>query len=115
MGKFYMSYLNPKNSVKIGLQLGLTDPVCGLNMGQTAEVLAKEFGITRREQDEFALASHQRAIAGRAVLKQEIVAVIPPPKFKGAVEVDNGPRENQTMEALAKLRPVFDRNAGTVT
>ena len=115
MGKFYMSYLNPKKSVKIGLQLGLTDPVCGLNMGQTAEVLAKEFGITRREQDEFALASHQRALAGREILKQEIVAVIPPPKFKSAVDVDNGPRENQTMEALAKLRPVFDRNAGTVT
>ena len=45
------------------LELGLTDPTCGLNMGQTAEVLAKEFGITRAEQDQFALASHQRAVA----------------------------------------------------
>ena len=42
------------------LELGLTDPTCGLNMGQTAEVLAKEFGIGREEQDRFALASHQR-------------------------------------------------------
>ena len=45
------------------LELGLTDPTCGLNMGQTAEVLAKEFAITRAEQDQFALTSHQRAVA----------------------------------------------------
>ncbi|MDE2028750.1 MAG: thiolase family protein, partial [Candidatus Omnitrophica bacterium] len=72
-------------SPRIGLQLGLTDPVCGLNMGQTAEVLAKEFGITRRQQDEFALGSHQKAIAGRAVLREEMVPVIPGPKYKEAV------------------------------
>jgi len=104
-------YLQPR----IGLQLGLTDPVCGLNMGQTAEVLAKEFGISRREQDELALTSHQRAIEGRPLLREEIVPVIPAPKFKTVVEHDNGPRENQTMEALAKLRPYFDRRSGTVT
>jgi len=100
---------------KIGLQLGLTDPVCGLNMGQTAEVLAKEFGITRREQDEFSLASHQKAIAGRAILREEIVPVIPGPKYKEAVLDDNGPREGQTIEALAKLKPFFERGTGTVT
>ncbi|MDE1920310.1 MAG: thiolase family protein [Candidatus Omnitrophica bacterium] len=99
----------------IGLQLGLTDPVCGLNMGQTAEVLAKEFGITRRAQDEFALASHQKAIAGRALLREEIVPVIPGPKYKEAVMDDNGPRDGQTMEALAKLKPFFERGTGTVT
>jgi acetyl-CoA acetyltransferase family protein len=102
-------------SPRIGLQLGLTDPACGLNMGQTAEVLVKEFGITRREQDEFALTSHQRAIAGRAHLREEIVPVIPGPKFKEAVVDDNGPREGQTMEALAKLKPFFERGTGTVT
>ena len=100
---------------KIGLQLGLTDPVCGLNMGQTAEVLAKEFGITRREQDEFSLASHQKAIASRAILREEIVPVIPGPKYKEAVVDDNGPREGQTIEALAKLKPFFEKGTGTVT
>lgn len=111
LGRFRPKYLSPR----IGLQMGLTDPVCGLNMGQTAEVLAKEFGISRREQDEFALVSHQRAAAGRAVLKEEIVPVIPAPKYKKAVEIDNGPREHQTLEALAKLKPFFDRRSGTVT
>ena len=48
---------------RIGLQLGLTDPVCGLNMGDTAEVLAREFGITRELQDAFALESNTRAAA----------------------------------------------------
>jgi acetyl-CoA acetyltransferase family protein len=100
---------------QIGLQLGLTDPVCGLNMGQTAEVLAKEFGISREEQDEFSLISHQRAVAAREVLKEEIVPVIPGPKYKQAVEFDNGPRENQTLEALTKLKPFFDKYSGTVT
>ncbi len=100
---------------KIGLQLGLTDPVCGLNMGQTAEVLVKEFGITRREQDEFSLASHQKAIAARAILREEIVPVIPGPKYKEAVLDDNGPREGQTIEALAKLKPFFEKGTGTVT
>ncbi len=108
--------LRPKHfSPRIGLNLGLTDPVCGLNMGQTAEVLAKEFGISREEQDEFALMSHQRAMRGRAVLQEEIVPVIPSPKFKQVVEFDNGPRENQTLEALAKLKPIFDKYSGTVT
>lgn len=109
--QFRLKLLTPQ----IGLQLGLTDPVCGLNMGQTAEVLAKEFGISRREQDEFALASHLNALAAKDKLREEIVSVIPGPKFKAAVTDDNGPREGQTMEALAKLRPYFDRASGTVT
>jgi len=100
---------------RIGLQMGLTDPVCGLNMGQTAEVLVKEFGITRREQDEFALASHQKAIAAREILREEIIPVIPGPKYKEAVIDDNGPREGQTLEALAKLKPFFEKGTGTVT
>lgn len=98
-----------------GLALGLTDPVCGLNMGQTAEVLAKEFGISRKEQDEFALTSHKRAFSARNKLREEIVPVILPPKFDLVVEDDNGPRENQTIEALSKLRPYFDKYTGTVT
>ena len=50
---------------RIGLQLGLTDPVCGLNMGDTAEVLAREFEISRELQDSFALESHARAVAAQ--------------------------------------------------
>lgn len=98
----------------IGVMLGLTDPVCGKNMGQTAEILAREFDITREEQDEFSLMSHQRAEAARERLAEEIVSVMPAPKFN-PVDKDNGIREGQTMEALGKLRPVFDRKYGTVT
>ncbi|MDT8317829.1 MAG: thiolase family protein [bacterium] len=98
----------------IGVMLGLTDPVCGKNMGETAEILAREFDITRADQDEFSLMSHQRAEAARERLGEEIVSVMPAPKYN-AVERDNGIRDGQTMEALGKLRPVFDRKYGTVT
>lgn len=100
-----------------GLELGLTDPTCGLNMGQTAEVLAKEFAISRAEQDAFALRSHQRATAAwqRCFFKDEVVP-LPANQGRGdAVEQDVGPRPNQSLEALAKLRPLFDRQRGTVT
>lgn len=102
---------------RVGLQLGLTDPVCGLNMGETAEVLAREFKISREEQDEFALRSHQRAIAAREKLAEEICPVFPNLnlKIEKPITADNGPRENQTLEALAKLKPVFDRKTGSVT
>lgn len=99
----------------IGLKLGLTDPVCGLNMGETAELLAKEGGLTREMQDAFALRSHQRAQAARERLAEEIVPVPLPPAFDKVATLDNGVREGQTMEALAKLRPFFDRTYGTVT
>lgn len=99
----------------IGLQEALTDPVCGLNMGQTAEVLAKEFGISRRDQDEFSLESHLKAIAGRSKLAEEIVPVQVAPDYKTTVEHDNGVREGQTYEALAKLSAYFERKTGTVT
>jgi acetyl-CoA acyltransferase len=98
-----------------GLELGLTDPVCDLNMGQTAEVLAKEFHLTREEQDAYALRSHQRATAARAKLAEEIVPVPIPPDYGRLAMTDNGVRENQTMEALGKLKPYFDRKFGTVT
>jgi len=99
---------------RIGLLLGLTDPVCGMNMGETAEVLARESAISREEQDAFALESHKRAIAARDKLADEICPAFLPLKAS-AVLADNGPRENQSMEALAKLKPVFDRRTGSVT
>jgi acetyl-CoA C-acetyltransferase/acetyl-CoA acyltransferase len=100
---------------RIGLLLGLTDPVCGLNMGETAELLAREFGLSRADQDAFALQSNQRALAARDKLDDEICPAFLTSKGKGAISKDNGPRENQTLEALAKLKPVFDRRTGTVT
>jgi acetyl-CoA acyltransferase len=83
----------------------------------TAERLAREFGISRADQDAFALRSHQRACAARASgrLADEIAPLFVPPAFEQVIEQDIGPRENQSMEALAKLRPVFDRENGTVT
>ncbi|HEX9287433.1 MAG TPA: thiolase family protein [Thermoanaerobaculia bacterium] len=100
---------------EIGLELGLTDAVCGLNMGETAEILAKEHGISREEQDEFALRSHRRVTLARAKLAEEIVPVAVPPRYEEMAVEDNGVRENQSLEALAKLKPYFDRRFGTVT
>jgi acetyl-CoA C-acetyltransferase/acetyl-CoA acyltransferase len=100
-----------------GLQLGLTDAVTGLNMGETAEILAREFGIDREAQDRFALGSHQRAAAAwdEGRMQQEVVPVPIGPEYERAVSRDNGIREKQSLEALARLRPVFDRKYGTVT
>ncbi len=99
----------------IGLKLGLSDSVSDMNMGQTAELLAREFGISRAEQDEFALKSHHKAALARGRLKGEICPVYPQNSAKNPVSSDNGVRENQSLEALAKLRPVFERNHGTIT
>lgn len=101
----------------IALVEGLTDPFCGLNMGQTAELLAREFGISREMQDKYALASHQKTIAAMKAgrLAEEIVPVHVPTKYKKVVKEDIGPRDGMTMESLAKLKPYFDRVNGTVT
>jgi len=101
---------------RVTLQLGLSDPVCGCNMGQTAETLARDWRISREAQDEFALRSHTRAASARDKLAEEMWPVYPRGGSKPmAVTDDNGVRENQTMEALAKLRPVFEKRGGTVT
>lgn len=99
---------------EIGLKMGLTDPVCGLNMGETAEILAREQGISREAQDDFSLRSHVKAIEAQERLAMEITPVYPPGGGGKAVMHDNGPRKGQSREALAKLRPVFDKY-GTVT
>ncbi|HZC59511.1 MAG TPA: thiolase family protein [Chthoniobacterales bacterium] len=102
---------------RIGLQLGLSDPVSGCNMGQTAENLSRDFKVTREEQDAFSMTSHRKAIAAREKLEAEITPVYLPKAKNGKtyMEQDNGPRENQTMEALARLKPVFEPETGTVT
>lgn len=95
----------------------IADPLCGLSMGQTAEVLSREFRITREEQDAFALQSQQRASKAihDGILAQEIAPIPIPPKYTMIQQNDDGPRDNQTMEALAKLKPAFDKLTGTVT
>jgi acetyl-CoA acyltransferase len=99
----------------IGLEEGLKDPVSGLNMGQTAENLARDWKISRKEQDEFALLSHQKATSARAKLADEIAPAYVPPKFAKSVAYDVGPRDNQTLEMLAKLKPYFEKPHGTIT
>ena len=97
---------------RIGLQLGLTDPFSGMIMGDTAEILAREYGITREMQDAFAAESHLKALAARDQLNAEIAPV--PSKGK-SIASDNGIRDDSTPERLARLRTIFDRQTGTVT
>jgi len=109
LAKFRPRLLKPV----VALQVGLTDPTCGLNMGETAEILADEFQISRQAQDEFALSSHERAAAAwkRCFLGGETTPVLADGK---EIKQDNGIRAQQTIAALARLKPVFKRN-GTVT
>ena len=113
-----LSRFRPRDiSPEIGLEVGLTDPVCGLNMGETAEVLAREFQISRDTQDEFALRSHMLATAAEEAgrFDAERMPIFLPPAYDELIDLDVGPRAAQSMEALAKLKPVFDRRHGTVT
>ncbi len=98
----------------IGLLRGLTDPVVGLSMGQTAEILAHRFGISRQQMDEYALQSHQRlAMAQDEQLLDEIISLY---DEKGnCYSEDNGLRRDSTVEKLATLKPVFDKKFGLVS
>jgi len=95
---------------------GLTDPTVGMNMGQTAELLANEFAISRQAQDQYALQSHQRAAAAwqAGKLDGETVPLFAPPSFEAVVR-DEGIRAQQSMAALTKLKPVFAKPVGSVT
>jgi acetyl-CoA C-acetyltransferase len=111
LAKFRPGYLAPV----ISIMKGLTDPICGLLMGQTAENLAWRFGITRREMDEYAARSHQRVLAGQRAghYAGELVPIFD--KAGKLYAADDGVREDSTAENLAKLRPFFDRKYGNVT
>jgi len=101
---------------RVTLTEGLTDPTVGLIMGSTAEVLARDFGITRAEADRFALESHQRA--KRARDSGRLAREIFPHLALGAkrtLEHDDGIRDDQSLEALAKLKPYFEKPDGVVT
>ncbi|MFZ4713684.1 MAG: thiolase family protein [Bacteriovoracaceae bacterium] len=113
MSHFRPDYLSPI----VAIEQGLTDPFCGLNMGQTAELLAREFKISRQEQDEFALLSHQKAIAAmkEGRMAEEIVPLIYGAKLDKLLDKDVGPRDNASMESLGKMKPYFEKETGTVT
>ena len=109
--------MGPATMVDTMLYDALVDPFLNIHMGVTAENVAKKYGITRQEQDEFALASQHKAAAAikAGVFKEQIVPVVIASK-KGdiTVDTDEGPRGDTTIEGLAKLRPAFDKE-GTVT
>jgi acetyl-CoA C-acetyltransferase len=99
-------------------QDGFDCPLAGMVMGETAEKLAQDLGITREEQDEFALASQHKSQAARAAgrFADELVPVtVKTRQGEVVVDADEHPRDDATMEGLAKLPPVFDRKTGTVT
>lgn len=100
---------------EISLAKGLTDPIVGLSMGQTAEVLAKQFGISREQADEYAVSSHRRLARAQEEgwLEREVVPAIAP---DGALfRNDDGVRSDTSTEALAKLKPAFESPFGQVT
>ena len=106
----------------IGIMRGLTDPYCGLLMGQTAENLAHSFGISRAQMDEFSARSHARVIgAQESGLLNNAHDGLPPeiePLYdaKGTLyKDDDGVRKDSTAANLAKLRPFFDRKYGSIT
>jgi len=94
----------------------IAEPSTGETMGQSADKMAKLNGISREAQDRYALGSHQKAAAGTADgrLTAEIVAIATPPAFE-MLGSDNGIRRDTTYEALAALKPAFDRQYGSVT
>lgn len=111
LSQFRPRFLKPV----VVLLKALTDPVVNLSMGQTAEKLAYMFNISRQEMDEFAVQSHQRALAG---IKNHKYAAELVPLFDWLgkyYQFDMGIREDSTLAKLAKLRPVFDKPFGVVT
>src|ERR1700741_3017079 len=97
---------------------GLWDVYNDFHMGITAELVAEKYGITRQEQDQFALESHQRAVRARksCFIESQILPIEIPQKKGDPVVIkrDESPRADASLEALAKLRPAFKKD-GTVT
>ena len=107
--------LRPKDLVPSSL--ALEERSTGLTMGESAEKMAKENGITREAQDRYALESHQKAVEAweKGIYEQEVMPYPVPPKYSRVVERDGIPRGDTSLEQLAKLKPVFDRRYGTLT
>ena len=107
--------VRPKDLVPI--TPAIAEPTTGETMGQSAEKMAKLNQVTREAQDQLALRSHRLAAAGTADgrLTAEIAPFYVPPKYETVMTKDNGIREDSTLEALAALKPVFDKRYGSVT
>ena len=110
-----LAKIRPRDFIPIAP--AITEPSTGESMGQSAEKMAKINQIPRDEQDQFALRSHRMASAGTrdGRLAAEIAPVYVPPRYEKVATVDNGVREDTSLEQLAALRPVFDRRYGSVT
>ncbi|MEI8024797.1 MAG: thiolase family protein [Pseudomonadota bacterium] len=95
----------------------LTEPMTGLTMGEHAEIMAKLNHISRRDQDQFAVMSHQKASKAQdaGFLAQEIIPIWPGPKFEVCIDSDNIIRKDTNIEGISNLKPVFDRKYGTLT
>ncbi|MCH7531241.1 MAG: acetyl-CoA C-acyltransferase FadI [Gemmatimonadetes bacterium] len=120
-GKTLGQRLSPFSSVRpkdlIPVTPAIAEPTTGETMGESAERMAKENGISREDQDAWALRSHELAAAGTqdGRLKAEITPVYVPPEYEKVIDRDNGVRTDSSLQKLAKLRPAFDRRYGSVT
>jgi len=110
-----LASIRPRDLVPVAP--AIAEPSTGETMGESAERMAKENGITREAQDRWALRSHELAYQGTTDgrLREEIVPTIVPPDYTTVVAEDNGIRSDTSIEKLAALPPVFDRKYGTVT
>ena len=110
-----LSRVRPKDLVPV--TPAIAEPTTGETMGGSAERMAKENGISREDQDAWALRSHELAAAGTqdGRLTSELTPVYVPPDFEKVIARDNGIRTDSSLERLAKLRPAFDRRHGSVT
>jgi acetyl-CoA acyltransferase len=109
------AHLSPRDLVPV--PPALREPSTGLTMGEHAEAMAKEAGITRADQDALAHRSHQRAADAweRGVFDAEVMHVLPPPSFDRPIAQDNIVRRDSNVESYAKLAPAFDKEHGSVT
>jgi acetyl-CoA acyltransferase len=109
------SRIRPRDLVPVSP--AIAEPSTGESMGQSAEKMAKENGISRDAQDRLALMSHQRAAAATADgrLRAEIAPWFGGRNMDEVTETDNGIRQDTSLEKLAELKPVFDRRYGSVT
>lgn len=108
--KFRPAMLSPV----IALLKGLTDHTVGLSMGQTAEIVAERFSITREMMDAYSMESHKRLAAAQDA--KRLVEIEPVYDSRGNhYSDDTGLRRDSSMESLAKLKPIFDKPFGSVT
>jgi len=107
--------LSPKDLVPV--PPAIAEYSTGMTMGESAEKMAMENGISRKEQDEIALASHQRAARAwqEGRFNDQVIHVPVPPSYEKVADKDNIVRDDTSLEALSQLKPVFDRKYGSVT